>query len=90
MIYKYIFISIVVFTLFFRYMHLWHDQHDFALRYFHTFSVIGDMAIGGLMAYYCSFENKILNILHSCQGCIFLFYTVQHQLSPYLKKIYSE
>lgn len=57
--YRYIFISIILFTLFFRYMHLGHNEHDFAIRYFHTFSVIGDMAMGGLMAYYCSFENKI-------------------------------
>ena len=37
---------------------------DYAMRNFHTFSVIGDMALGGMMAYYCSYESRFLGFIH--------------------------
>jgi peptidoglycan/LPS O-acetylase OafA/YrhL len=56
--YKYVFPCIIVFSLVFRSMHSQFTEHDYAIRYFHTFSLIGDMALGGLFAYLCSSENK--------------------------------
>jgi peptidoglycan/LPS O-acetylase OafA/YrhL len=52
--YKYVFPSIMTLSLVFRSFHTGLDEHDFGIRYFHTFSLIGDMAFGGLLAYYCS------------------------------------
>jgi peptidoglycan/LPS O-acetylase OafA/YrhL len=56
--FKFIFPCIMLFSLVFRAFHAGNNDHDFAIRYFHTFSVIGDMALGGLFAYLVSYENK--------------------------------
>lgn len=56
--YKYIFISIMLFSLVFRAFYTGGTEADHAVRYFHTFSLIGDMALGGLLAYYVSFPNR--------------------------------
>ncbi|HVK48486.1 MAG TPA: acyltransferase [Pseudobacter sp.] len=58
--YKYVFILIMVGSLVFRSFYTGDNDHDYAVRYFHTFSVIGDMALGGLLAWLCSFPNKFL------------------------------
>ncbi|HYE55737.1 MAG TPA: acyltransferase [Chitinophagaceae bacterium] len=55
--YKYVFLSIMALSLVFRSFYTGLDDHDFGVRYFHTFSLIGDMAFGGLLAYYCSFDS---------------------------------
>ncbi|MEO8583715.1 MAG: acyltransferase [Flavitalea sp.] len=73
--FKYVFPSIIAFSLIFRSFHTGDNDHEFAIRYFHTFSVIGDMALGGLFAYLVSYENKfkrfIINIPKS--GLILLY-----------------
>jgi peptidoglycan/LPS O-acetylase OafA/YrhL len=56
--FKYVFPTIMLLSLVFRTFHTGNDDHDFAIRYFHTLSVIGDMALGGLFAYLVSYENK--------------------------------
>lgn len=56
--FKFVFPSIILFSLVFRAMHTGDNEHEFAIRYFHTFSVIGDMALGGMFAYLVSYENK--------------------------------
>lgn len=56
--FKYVFLSIMTLSLVFRGFHSDFTEQDFAYRYFHTFSLIGDMAFGGLLAYYCSFDSK--------------------------------
>ena len=56
--FKYVFLSIMALSLVFRAFHSDFTEQDFAYRYFHTFSLIGDMAFGGLLAYYCSYETK--------------------------------
>lgn len=61
--YKYIFVSIILFSLGFRAFYTNGTEADHAVRYFHTFSLIGDMALGGLMAYYVSFPNKFLSFV---------------------------
>jgi peptidoglycan/LPS O-acetylase OafA/YrhL len=61
--YKYIFISIMLFSLVFRAFYTDGTEADHAVRYFHTFSLIGDMALGGLLAYYVSFPNKFASFV---------------------------
>ncbi|MGB8190666.1 MAG: acyltransferase [Chitinophagaceae bacterium] len=55
--FKYVFPGIMLFSLVFRSFYTGLNDHDFGVRYFHTFSLIGDMAFGGLLAYFCSFDN---------------------------------
>jgi peptidoglycan/LPS O-acetylase OafA/YrhL len=73
--YKYVFPSIMALSLIFRSLHTGDNDHEFAIRYFHTFSVIGDMALGGLFAYLVSYENKfksfIINV--SKPGIVLLY-----------------
>lgn len=56
--YKYVFPAIMLGSLVFRSFYTSSDESIHAVRYFHTFSVIGDMALGGLFAYLCSYENR--------------------------------
>ena len=56
--YKFVFPAIILFSLTFRAFHSGQGETEYAMRYFHTFSVIGDMALGGLFAYLCSFPNR--------------------------------
>jgi peptidoglycan/LPS O-acetylase OafA/YrhL len=56
--FRFVFPAIMVFSLVFRAFHNGSDDQDFAIRYFHTFSVIGDMALGGMFAYLVSYQNK--------------------------------
>jgi len=56
-IYPFIFPAIVLFSLLFRSMYIGPTEADHAVRYFHTFSLIGDMAMGGLFAYLLSYES---------------------------------
>jgi len=55
--FRYVFLAIMGGSLLFRSFYSGLDDHDFGVRYFHTFSLIGDMAFGGLLAYFCSFDN---------------------------------
>ena len=55
--YKFVFPTIMLLSLVFRSFYTGMDDHDFGIRYFHTFSLIGDMALGGLLAYLCSSDN---------------------------------
>jgi peptidoglycan/LPS O-acetylase OafA/YrhL len=47
--YPLLFSGIVLVSLGFRYVH----QSDGAMLYYHTLSVISDMAVGGILAYFC-------------------------------------
>lgn len=71
------FILVVLSSLIFRYFHSSDTDEDYGIRYFHTLSVIGDMAIGGLLAYYTSFDNKFLAWIKNLgKPMIVLIYTV--------------
>ncbi len=56
--YRFVFLAIMALSLVFRSFHTEFNDHGHAYRYFNTFSLIGDMAFGGLLAYYCSFDNR--------------------------------
>jgi peptidoglycan/LPS O-acetylase OafA/YrhL len=74
--YKYVFPVIMVLCLVFRAFYTGDNDKDFAVRYFHTFAVIGDMALGGLFAYLVSYENRfktfITNMPKAVIGLIYL------------------
>ena len=50
-------LTILLGSLTFRYLH----RSEPVVLYFHTFSVIGDMALGGLMAVYTASKSRFLN-----------------------------
>ncbi len=56
--YKFVFPTVMLLSIVFRAFHADFTERDYAFRYFHTFSLIGDMALGGLFAYLCSSDNK--------------------------------
>lgn len=57
-VYPFIFPAIIILSLIFRSIYTQPTEADHAVRYFHTFSLIGDMAVGGLFAYLLSYENR--------------------------------
>ena len=73
--FRFVFPAIMLFSLVFRSFYTGNDDHDFAVRYFHTFSVIGDMALGGLFAYLVSYENKFKSyIINMSRATIVMIY----------------
>ena len=77
----YVFVAIILFCLFFRYLNI----NNYSVLYFHTFSVMSDMALGGLGAYliiYNHWFNQKISLLPKWQitfaytvGIIILFTT---------------
>jgi len=61
--YKYVFGSIILLSLIFRSFYTGNTDADHAARYFHTFSLIGDMALGALLAWLVSFPNKVKDLI---------------------------
>lgn len=63
----YLFGAIIAGTFVFRafYSSPFHTryEHDFVMRNFHAFAVIGDMALGGAVAYLCSYPSRFLHFL---------------------------
>jgi len=75
--YKYVFPAIMLLSLVFRSFHTGDNDHEFGIRYFHTLSLIGDMALCGLFAYLVSYENKFKTwIVNLRKPVIFLLYLV--------------
>lgn len=75
--FRYVFPAIMAFSLIFRSFYTGNNDHDFAVRYFNTFSVIGDMALGGLFAYLVSYENKFKSfIINMSRGTIVVIYVL--------------
>ena len=60
---RWVFPLIMIVSLVFRSFHTSDSTADYAQRYFHTLSIMGDMALGGLVAWLCanelSFRDKI-------------------------------
>ncbi len=74
--YKFVFPAVMLFSLVFRSFHTDFNNHDYAVRYFHTFSLIGDMALGGFFAYLCSsdtsFRRFVTNLNRLQIGMIYI------------------
>jgi peptidoglycan/LPS O-acetylase OafA/YrhL len=56
--YRFVFPCIMLLSLLFRAFNSGSTEDEYAVRYFHTFSLIGDMALGGLFAFLCSSDNR--------------------------------
>jgi peptidoglycan/LPS O-acetylase OafA/YrhL len=56
--YRFVFPCIMLLSLLFRASNSGSTENEYAVRYFHTFSLIGDMALGGLFAFLCSSDNR--------------------------------
>ncbi len=54
--YRFIFPAVILASLFFRLVH----EHERTVLYFHTLSVINDLAIGGYAAYLCLYNQHFL------------------------------
>jgi peptidoglycan/LPS O-acetylase OafA/YrhL len=67
--YQYIFYGVIVCSIAFR--GIYHEQT--VLLYFHTLSVCGDLAIGGLAAYYSIYSARFLNAFASLRRTQILF-----------------
>lgn len=88
--YKYVFPSIMALSLIFRSFHTGDNHHEFAIRYFHTFSVIGDMALGGLFAYLVSYENKFKNFITNInKPLLILLYIVTLAVTLFKNEIFT-
>ncbi len=73
--FKFIFPVIMLGSLVFRAFYTADTDADHAVRYFHTFSLIGDMALGGLFAYFVSYESRFKKwIINLSKGSILLLY----------------
>lgn len=87
--YRYVFPSIMIFSLIFRSFNMGDNDHEFAIRYFHTFSVIGDMALGGLFAYYVSYENKFKSfVTNISKPALVLLYVLTLGVTLFKDKIF--
>jgi peptidoglycan/LPS O-acetylase OafA/YrhL len=58
-LYKYLFFVVILMCCIFRYI----NRHDGLLLYFHTLSVFGHLAIGGLCGYYAYYSKSFTNWL---------------------------
>jgi peptidoglycan/LPS O-acetylase OafA/YrhL len=59
--YKYVFLAVILTSLIFRAFYSTdcaEDSHQYGVRYFHSLSLIGDMALGALLAYFTSYTNR--------------------------------
>ena len=90
-VYPLLFGAIILFTLIFRWFHTGHTEADYAVRYFHTFSVIGDMALGGLVAWYCSYDSPLLRFIKNIpRWQIILIYLLTIATVLYKKVIFYD
>jgi peptidoglycan/LPS O-acetylase OafA/YrhL len=88
--YPLIFLGIIVFTLVFRSFYTGNAPLDLAVRSFHTFAVIGDMALGGMTAYYCSYNSNFLNYITKMpRWLIVLLYCLTIAVLLFKKSIFN-
>lgn len=67
------FVAVIAGSLLFRAWHTGAGERDYAVRQFHTLAVIGDMAVGGLLAYGCLFHNRFLAAVTNMPRASILF-----------------
>lgn len=88
--FRYVFPVIMLLSLVFRAFHTGDNDHEFAIRYFHTFSVIGDMALGGLFAYLVSYENRFKTyITEMPRAVILLLYALTFSVTLFKDEIFT-
>jgi peptidoglycan/LPS O-acetylase OafA/YrhL len=75
--YPLLFAGIIIFTMVFRSFYTADTDANYAILHFHTFSVIGDMALGGLMAYFCSYDSFIFRFIRNMKRWhLYLLYII--------------
>ena len=89
-IYPVVFTLVILLTLLFRSFYTGNSEHDYAVRQFHTLAIIGDMALGGLMAYYCSYKSRFFNfIVNLKKWQIFLVYFIAVLIIFFRKDLFN-
>lgn len=58
--YRFVFPAIILGSLMFRSFYTGSTDHDYAVRNYHTYAVIGDMALGGWLAYCSVFSVRFM------------------------------
>jgi peptidoglycan/LPS O-acetylase OafA/YrhL len=87
--FPYVFGIIIAATLIFRSFYTGHNDTDYGVRYFHTLSVIGDMALGALFAYLCSFESGFIRYIRNMKKIEIVFiYIIAIALFLFKKQIF--
>jgi peptidoglycan/LPS O-acetylase OafA/YrhL len=77
---------IIVASIIFRFYY----RDDYSIIYYHTLSVISDMAIGGLIAYFAFFNNTFLNwVIKRPRYQIILLYVVTFSLIYFKKQLFG-
>jgi len=59
--YIYVFVAFILLSVIFRYLH----RNDVLVLYYNTFSVIGDLTIGGLAGYLCFFNASFKKVFQT-------------------------
>lgn len=72
--YPVLFVAIIIASLVFRSFHVSENEHNIAVLYFHTFSVMGDLAAGALIAYYSARQGSFVNWLKGLNKATILFF----------------
>lgn len=87
--YKFVFPAIMALSLIFRSFYTGDNDHEFGVRYFHSFSVIGDMALGGLLAYLVSYENRFKTFITNInKPLLVLLYIATAAVTLFKEKIF--
>jgi peptidoglycan/LPS O-acetylase OafA/YrhL len=82
---KHLCIGIIAASILFRFFH----RDNQSVLYFHTFAVIGDMALGGLLACFTSYESKFKNaIVNLPRKYIFVLYLAAIVLVVFKQRIF--
>jgi len=58
------FLIVIIGSLLFRWFHQSDSPHDYALRYFHSFSLIGDMAVGATLALLVNKRGAVYRLMY--------------------------
>ncbi len=76
-LYPVLFFAVIAGSLIFRSFYISESSHNNAVLYFHTFSVIGDLAVGALIAYYSFSEGRFYKWIRQLgRGSIILLYLI--------------
>jgi peptidoglycan/LPS O-acetylase OafA/YrhL len=85
----YAFLLVILLSLVFRWYHSGFSEKEYAIRYFHTFSLIGDMALGGLFALLPSSNIRLPTfVIKGKKGFTILVYTLSAIIIFFKDKIF--
>jgi peptidoglycan/LPS O-acetylase OafA/YrhL len=86
---KFAFFTVIIASLVFRFFHNTGSDADYAVRYFNTLSVVGDMALGGVFALYTSKPGKFLYFIrHLKKPVLLLIYAIAVVLTLFRQELF--